>query len=91
MRAAKHLGQPSEIASVIAFLCSHGASFMTGEVLHHRGVSNPSACSGDRQGQLRVSHQRRLVGRAVIPARLLELRTTDLAIGTNERQRVTFG
>ena len=41
MRAAKHLGQPSEAASVIAFLCSHGASFMTGEVLHHRGVSNP--------------------------------------------------
>ncbi|VVO06110.1 hypothetical protein PS834_03070 [Pseudomonas fluorescens] len=31
MRAAKHLDQPSEIASVIAFLCSHGASFMTGE------------------------------------------------------------
>lgn len=59
---------------------------MTGEVLHHRGVSNPSACSGDRQGQLCVSHQRRLVGRAVIPARLLELRTTDQAIGTDNRQ-----
>ena len=33
----KRLGQPSEIASVIAFLCSNGSSFMTGEVLHVNG------------------------------------------------------
>ena len=33
----KRLGQPSEIASVIAFLCSSGSSFITGEVLHVNG------------------------------------------------------
>ena len=33
----KRLGHPSEIASVIAFLCSNGSSFMTGEVLHVNG------------------------------------------------------
>jgi 3-oxoacyl-[acyl-carrier protein] reductase len=33
----KRLGKPSEIASVIAFLCSEGASFMTGETLHVNG------------------------------------------------------
>lgn len=33
----KRLGKPSEIASVIAFLCSEDSSFMTGEVLHVNG------------------------------------------------------
>ncbi len=33
----KRLGQPGEIASVIAFLCSDGASFITGEVIHVNG------------------------------------------------------
>jgi len=35
--ALKRLGQPSEIAAAIAFLCSTGASFITGEVLHVNG------------------------------------------------------
>jgi 3-oxoacyl-[acyl-carrier protein] reductase len=33
----KRVGQPGEIASVIAFLCSQGASFITGEVIHVNG------------------------------------------------------
>lgn len=33
----KRVGQPSEIASVIAFLCSDGASFITGEVINANG------------------------------------------------------
>jgi len=33
----KRLGQPQEIASVIGFLCSDAASFVTGEVLHING------------------------------------------------------
>lgn len=33
----KRLGQPSEMATVIAFLCSNGASFITGEVVHANG------------------------------------------------------
>jgi 3-oxoacyl-[acyl-carrier protein] reductase len=31
------LGQPSEVASVVAFLCSDGASFITGETVHVNG------------------------------------------------------
>ena len=33
----KRLGQPGEIASVIGFLCSGAASFITGEVIHVNG------------------------------------------------------
>ncbi len=33
----KRLGQPGEVASVIAFLCSNGASFITGEIIHVNG------------------------------------------------------
>lgn len=33
----KRLGQPGEIASVIGFLCSSAASFITGEVIHVNG------------------------------------------------------
>lgn len=33
----KRLGQPEEIASVIGFLCSGAASFITGEVIHVNG------------------------------------------------------
>lgn len=33
----KRVGQPGEIASVIAFLCSSGASFISGEVINANG------------------------------------------------------
>ncbi len=33
----KRLGKPSEIASVIAFLCSPAASFVTGETIQVNG------------------------------------------------------
>ncbi len=33
----KRLGRPEEVASVIAFLCSEGASFITGEHIHVNG------------------------------------------------------
>ncbi|WP_297323162.1 SDR family NAD(P)-dependent oxidoreductase [uncultured Bartonella sp.] len=33
----KRLGQPSEMATVIAFLCSSGASFITGEIIQANG------------------------------------------------------
>ena len=33
----KRVGQPAEIASVIGFLCSDAASFVTGEVIHVNG------------------------------------------------------
>lgn len=33
----KRLGEPREIADVVLFLCSQGASFMTGETLHVNG------------------------------------------------------
>lgn len=33
----RRVGQPGEIASVIAFLCSEGASFITGEVINANG------------------------------------------------------
>jgi len=33
----KRLGQPGEVASVIGFLCSRAASFITGEVIHVNG------------------------------------------------------
>lgn len=33
----KRLGQPQEVASVIGFLCSEAASFITGEVIHVNG------------------------------------------------------
>lgn len=33
----KRLGQPSEIAATIGFLCSNAASFITGEVIHVNG------------------------------------------------------
>ncbi len=33
----KRLGDPSEVASVIGFLCSSAASFITGEVIHVNG------------------------------------------------------
>lgn len=35
--ALKRLGEPEEIASVIAFLCSDAASFITGETVHVNG------------------------------------------------------
>jgi len=33
----KRLGRPEEVASAVAFLCSDGASFITGETLHING------------------------------------------------------
>ena len=33
----KRLGQPDEIAQVIAFLCSSGAAYITGENIHVNG------------------------------------------------------
>jgi 3-oxoacyl-[acyl-carrier protein] reductase len=33
----KRVGQPSEVASVISFLCSEEASFVTGETIHING------------------------------------------------------
>lgn len=33
----KRVGQPGEVASVIRFLCSHGASFVNGETIHVNG------------------------------------------------------
>jgi 3-oxoacyl-[acyl-carrier protein] reductase len=35
--ALARLGQPEEIASVVAFLCSDGAAYVTGETLHVNG------------------------------------------------------
>ena len=35
--ALKRLGKPNEIATVIAFLCSDAASFITGETIHVNG------------------------------------------------------
>lgn len=37
LSALKRLGQPLEVASVIAFLCSDAASFITGEIIHVNG------------------------------------------------------
>ena len=33
----RRFGQPHEIASVVAFLCSEAASFVTGETVHVNG------------------------------------------------------
>jgi len=33
----KRLGQPEEVANVIAFLCSDMASFLTAETIHING------------------------------------------------------
>lgn len=35
--ALKRLGQPAEVAKVVAFLCSDWASFITGETVHVNG------------------------------------------------------
>ena len=35
--ALKRLGQPGEVVTVVAFLCSEWASFVTGEVVHVNG------------------------------------------------------
>jgi len=33
----QRLGRPEEVATVISFLCSDGASFVTGETIHING------------------------------------------------------
>ena len=35
--ALSRLGQPEEIASVVGFLCSDGAAYVTGETIHVNG------------------------------------------------------
>jgi 3-oxoacyl-[acyl-carrier protein] reductase len=37
LSSLKRLGQPAEVATAIAFLCSSGASFITGESLQVNG------------------------------------------------------
>ncbi|MBT2555938.1 SDR family oxidoreductase [Arthrobacter sp. ISL-5] len=33
----QRMGQPREVAAVVSFLCSDGASFITGQVIHING------------------------------------------------------